>query len=295
LLCRLLCAANSAYGIQPNQPFAPELPYYDRVGYVDEPTAIQGGLGDIDAVLVGLAADGIVVAFRGTLPPVPPITVPIVLDWLQDFLAIPEHRPGFPGKVHLGFYRAIENLGSGLLNAVTALRAKHSGAPIQVTGHSKGGALVSLGAWLLSSHGFAPEHVVSFASPHVGDADFANAYNALLSQVRYENYLDLAPFVPPDLEHRWLLGRIPDLGRMMADAGGWDYQPVGTLRYIKEDGSVIDDYPGLESLRIAEIAIDIAIGKLDAVVHAHSLVGAGLVYCRGVCDSKLCAGGTGQT
>ena len=92
---------------------------------------------------------------------------------------------------------------------------------IYVTGHSKGGALASLGAWLLlqtPNGSLKPTQALTFASPHAGNVDFAKAYNAKLSQVRYENYLDLVPFVPPENEFLPLLEKIPDLSKKIAGA-----------------------------------------------------------------------------
>jgi hypothetical protein len=289
-LCRLLCAAEASYGILPRKPFQREQPYYDRVGFVGEPTVVQAGSGDINAALVGLSQDGIVVAFRGTLPPKVPLTVPVLLDWMQDFVAIPKQFPGIPGKIHSGFHRAIAAIWPDLLEAVQSLRASHPSAAIQVTGHSKGGSLASLGAWLLHGQGLAPANVVTFAAAHVGDAQFAAAYSGEIAQIRYENYLDLVPFVPPDVEHRGLLSREPRLKKLFSEIELWDYEPVGTLRYIEKDGTVIGDRFGLETYRIAEILIDIARGEADDVAYAHSLVKYPLGYCRAVCDSGLCGG-----
>jgi hypothetical protein len=81
----LLCTAECTYGIQPNQPFAKRQPYYDNIDFLADPTIITGGLDAIDAALVGLNPDGIIVAFRGTLPPIPPITQSILT--VRSFLA----------------------------------------------------------------------------------------------------------------------------------------------------------------------------------------------------------------
>lgn len=289
-LCRLLCAAEASYGIQPGRSFTQEDPWYRQVGFIGAPTVVEAGPAEIDAALVGLSGDGIIVAFRGTLPPEVPLSVSILLDWLQDFIAIPKAFAGFPGKIHLGFHEAIEALWPGVLKAVQALRAAHPQAPILVTGHSKGGSLAALGAWLLQSHGLAPATVVTFAGAHVGDGTFAAAYNAKITQWRYENYLDLVPFLPPDVEHRWLLSRIPQLKDRFPAGVLWDYEPTGTLRYITKGGAVVGDRTGLEVFRISEIAYHIVRGSVDEVADAHSLVRYPLGYCRAVCDSGLCAG-----
>ena len=293
LPCHLLCAAECTYGIQPNQPFAKRQPYYDNIGFLADPTIITGGLDAIDAALVGLNPDGIIVAFRGTLPPIPPITQSILLDWIQDFMANPEQVEGFPGLIHTGFHAALKNLWPGVLLAVQTLRASHSTAKIYVTGHSKGGALASLGAWSLlqtSTGSLKPTQAMTFASPHVGNGDFAKAYNAQLSQIRYENYLDFVPFVPPDLEFLPLLERIPDMRKKLAGAEDWHYAPVGALQYITKDGAIEPDHAGLGAKRIAEILIDILTGRVADVANAHSLVQYPLGYCRSVCTDTLCKG-----
>lgn len=290
LLCRLLCAAEATYGIQPRKSFVKLQPYYDGAGFIDTPTVIAGGANQIDAALVGENVDGIVVAFRGTLAPKAPTTVSILLDWLQNFMAIPETADGFPGRVHPGFLAAVLSLWPQILQTVQALSAGHPEAKIYVTGHSKGGALASLGAWLLHNHGLHPTQVVTFASPNTGTTGFAAAYNGALNQLRYENYLDIVPFVPPESEWVDLLARIPQIGRIFREAEDWNYEPLGGLHYIQKDGTVIGDSSKLRAKRIAEIGFDIAVGKLPQVLQAHSLVKYSLGYCRSVCPEDLCRG-----
>jgi len=293
LPCRLLCAAECSYGIQPNQPFTKRQPYYDTIGFLEDPAIITGGVDAIDAALVGINPDGIIVAFRGTLPPIPPITLSILLDWIQDFIAIPEKVEGFPGLIHAGFHVALKNLWQEVLSAVQTLRANHATARIYVTGHSKGGALASLGAWSLlqtPTGSLQPTQALTFASPHAGNVDFAKAYNAQLSQIRYENYLDLVPFVPPEIEFLPLLEKIPDLGKKLAGAEAWNYAPVGALQYITKAGAIEPDHAGLGAKRIAEILIDMLTGRVADVANAHALVKYPLGYCRSVCPDTLCQG-----
>jgi len=293
LPCRLLCAAECSYGIQPNGPFQKRQPYYDNIGFLEDPAIITGGLDAIDAALVGLNPDGIIVAFRGTLPPIPPLTLAIVLDWIQDFIDVPEQVTGFPGMIHSGFHAAIKSLWPEVLSRVQTFRAQQNTAKIYVTGHSKGGALASLGALLLlqtPNESLKPTQAVTFASPHVGNVEFAKAYNAQLSQIRYENYLDLVPFVPPEIEFLSLLEKIPELGRQLAGADTWNYAPVGALRYITKDGAIEPDHAGLGAKRLAEILIDMLTGRVAEVAFAHSLVTYPLGYCRSVCTEDLCQG-----
>ncbi len=290
LYCRLLCAADSSYGIKLDGAFDPSqmIAYYNNIGFLEAPTAISGGVDNIDAALVGINGDGIIVAFRGTLPPAPPITMPILLDWLQDFKAVPETVAGFPGQVHTGFYLATMNVWQGVLNAVKALRDKTPNAKIYVTGHSKGGALASLGGWLLHQKQLKPDLVVTFASPHTGTEDFAHHYNRIIDQIRYENYLDIVPFLPPEIEILNLLAQIPELGELFAGAENWNYAPVGTLQYIQKDGIVEPDQFGLGVIRIGEIIATILEGDISDIGNAHRLAAYALGYCRAVCSNNLC-------
>ena len=101
-----------------------------------------------------------------------------------------------------------------------------------MTGHSKGGALTSLGAWLLFKANLKPEQAVSFASPHTGNAAFASAYDSAIDQIRYENYLDMVPWTPPEIEFFDVLANIPGIGGLFKGAESWNYKPVGKLQYI---------------------------------------------------------------
>ncbi|MBL8484971.1 MAG: lipase family protein [Rhodocyclaceae bacterium] len=295
LTCRMLCAAECAYGIQPDQPFTPRQPWYDAVGWLDAPVPVVAGLEQIDAALIGANGDGIVLAFRGTLPPTPPLSLSIVLDWLQDFLAVPVPAAGFPGRIHDGFRIALTRLWPQILAQINELRARHPAAPIYVTGHSKGGALASLGAWRLRQEtGLTAAQVIAFASAHAGNRDFVAAYNPVLTQTRFENYLDLVPFMPPGLNLPGFVRKIPDLAPLFDKTGDWDYEPAGTLQYITQEGAVVSDKTGLEMLRVAQIVEKLATHQADEVALAHSLVGYALGYCRGACGADLCGGQPGN-
>ena len=74
LECRLLCASVTAYSITNDGPITPHPPpYFDAAQFVDTPpVGFVGGNEAINACLVGTTIDGVVVAFRGTLPPASP-------------------------------------------------------------------------------------------------------------------------------------------------------------------------------------------------------------------------------
>jgi pimeloyl-ACP methyl ester carboxylesterase len=221
-----------------------------------------------------------------------------VLNWLQDLMAEPETRPNVPGKVHTGFYDATSAIIAAVANEVRRLDPGGT-KPVHVTGHSLGGAMASIGAWILQGapYHIAVEQVVTFASPKPGDSAFKAAYEAVFpNQIRYENYDDLVPLLPPADDLIRAMAEIPLIGDLFKRAEQWDYQPVGTLRYIEsaKDGyQVIADHPLLMDERLLEIAAEIARDVVDesfaSLGAAHnSLCGHG--YMSGTCPASVCAG-----
>ncbi len=135
LNCTLLCASGAAYDINPlTGIYTPDTVFSPAAAYTTPPTAVSGG--QINACLVGQTSIGIIVAFRGTIPPGDPDSFP---DWLQDFFAQPVSAPGLPGLVHSGFMNALNSLIAGVVTAVKALKPGPAN-PVYVTGHSKGAA-----------------------------------------------------------------------------------------------------------------------------------------------------------
>jgi hypothetical protein len=291
--CSLLCADACAYGIAPDATLLPPQPWYARVGFLEPPSIVESGTADIDAALVGANANGILVAFRGTLPP-DNLTLPVLLDWLQSFSFAPAISPLFAGTVHSGFLKGFQSLWPGVQAAVDSLRKRYPASPLFVTGHSKGGVLATLAAWQFNKAGITPDAVVTFASPRPGDAAFAKAYTDLgIPHRRYENYLDAVPFYPPDLDLLEPLRALPGWSAQFESSADWDYQAVGELRYIQQDGSVVGDSLGLAAARVGQITENLLDGHASRVADAHALVapspgtpkpaGAALVYSRGVC------------
>ena len=132
LNCTLLCASGASYDINPlTGIYTPDAVFSPAVAYTVPPTAISGD--QINACLVGQTSIGIVVAFRGTIPPGDPDSFP---DWLQDFFAEPVSAPGLPGLVHSGFMDALNSLIAGVVNAVKAcsIRKRTTGRKIRGTG-----------------------------------------------------------------------------------------------------------------------------------------------------------------
>jgi hypothetical protein len=173
---------------------------------------------EIDLALVGRFAEGIVVAFRGTLPPLdlgpdlkriigPDIIGPQVLaDWLNDFNYEPSRNltiggATVPGGVHRGLAGSLGRLWEGVAAEVNRLRRTQPAANLYFTGHSKGGALANLAAIL--ARRLWPEAGVkaaTFGAARTGEADFVRHYGeAGIDCHRYEVTGDKIPDLPPGL------------------------------------------------------------------------------------------------
>jgi len=85
-------------------------------------------------------------SFRGTLPPSSPDKKQTLKDWLNDLevaLVVGDH---LPGRVHHGFVGALDALWDGVLKLVTDQLATSMVKRLNITGHSKGGAVAHLAA-----------------------------------------------------------------------------------------------------------------------------------------------------
>jgi Lipase (class 3) len=297
LNCRLLCACGCAYYIDSRTGRYEAPKSGDRfspvVGYETTPTPFDGGPDKIDAVLVGANPDGIIVACRGTLPPSLHSTASM-LDWLDDFTCEPESAPGLPGKVHTGFYDAVQALIGPVIDHVKQLNPANT-KQVYVTGHSKGGAMASIAACLMHASQIPIARVVTFASPKPGDSAFQAGYEQVIgNQLRYENYDDVVPLLPPSDDFIKLLADLPEIGKLFKKAENWDYQPVGTLAYIesaRHDYRVIGDDALLMAERLwhvaSELAEDLRHDDFSSFAAAHSLA-CGHGYMSGACPLSVC-------
>ncbi|HEY9662278.1 MAG TPA: lipase family protein, partial [Allocoleopsis sp.] len=150
LAYRLLCASVVAYGINAEGKLVLSQPYYDAVGFIHPPVAFASGEDNIDAYLVGTIDEGVILAFRGTIPPIIR-DLQSWLDWINDVMGQPIEVPGFPGKVHEGFWGSLDALWNDLVTEIKRqLQINGKPLPLYITGHSKGGAIASLAAFHLT-------------------------------------------------------------------------------------------------------------------------------------------------
>jgi hypothetical protein len=120
------------------------------------------------------------------------------------------------GEAHTGFSLALKSI----WEAVELWLKPHDPSRVWITGHSLGAALATLAASLVPG-----STLVTFGSPRVGDAAFANLF-AQRDVRRYVDCSDVVTMVPPEL---------------------LDYRHVGAIRYIDQNGTLqnwSDNTPG---------------------------------------------------
>lgn len=312
LPCQLLCASAASYAIFPHDksgnynptemlvdgkwvPDPAKQPYvlqYNAAGFIGNPWVVTAA--EIEAALVGKTASGIVIAFRGTLAPA--LNWDSFFDWMQDFMVPTTSNINLPGKVHSGFLLALTLLHDGIVLAVKNLDPTGK-LPVYITGHSKGGGIAPIAAmYFRNLKNFQAKQTITFAGPSCGDVDFAKAYNAVFkNHIRYENYLDLIPLMPPDKEFVVILDKVPLIPKgfkdLMKKMGSYNYEPVGNLIYI-DAKAIAKPYNTIEAdlllpLRMAEIGLKLVEGNLAAMADAHH-ASCGYRYMQGTCLGAVC-------
>ncbi len=298
LNCILLNACGAAYNVKPGtNVYSQDKIYSPNVPYSPDPQVAFGGEGFINVATVGKCPFGVVVAFRGTLPP--SATDPDSwLDWLQNFFAVPASSPSgpnqIPGQVHSGFFNATTSIIQQVHDLVVTLDPLGD-TPVFVTGHSKGGAMATIAAYLLSQDRGVPnvQPVITIASPRPGDVNFQKGFEAVMSQTRYENDKDLVPLVPPPLDfigrvtHNPLISFTPEgrkLSQLLQRAQNWNYVPVGNMLFITSDFKVIpNEDPTAQKFDVAvEFVQDLVKKNFSSFADAHSLL-PGKGYNSGIC------------
>jgi hypothetical protein len=290
---KLLCANSVAFDVVIDQApvtLDPTDIYVAGAGFLRPPTGFLGGPLAIDSCLVGEIEEGFVIVFRGTLH-LDLHQVPTLVDWLNDFQAIPIPVSGFPGAVHEGFYNAWNVLMPGIITELKKqMAASTPGRPVIVTGYSKGGGVAPLAAWGLKQAGITPSKVVTFAGAKAANEVFSAAYNnQFTDHTRYEYDFDIVPHVPlSDGGFLEILSKIPVIGdkykNLLSD---FDYQPVGTLAYIQSNHQIVPDDPTLRGRRDLELALEVLHGHFSLIASEHS-ISCGAGYMTAIAPTGVC-------
>jgi triacylglycerol lipase len=156
-------------------------------------------------VYVATNDDHIVAAFRGTEAPT---SIDGLKDWLltdaANLLIVPEGRlgtdlaaAGVSARFHQGFVRAIGDIWEPFVESIEEHRKKDE-RPIWLTGHSLGGALALLAAWLLRRKFISVHQVYTFGGPMIGNDAVSEVFKREFPDkiFRYVNSPDPVPKLP---------------------------------------------------------------------------------------------------
>jgi len=291
---RLLCASKLAYAIAETGAVPAFGPYDAGAGLIAPVAGFANGSSRIDAALVGTSStDGVVLSFRGTLPPSSPDKRQTLEDWLNDLEIALVVGDQLPGRVHHGFVGALDTLWDDVLSQVVSQLAASSVKRLNITGHSKGGAVAHLAAARFAGSGIVHGSnivVRTFEGAHPGDQTFADSYQRLVPDaVRYEYADDLVPHVPASLLVRRLFESEEIFGHLMAIDNSVDYAPAGVLRFVDWNGAIQVASTRLRTKRLAHLAEKLATppGGFADIVRDHSIdCGSGVM--RAICPSGVC-------
>jgi triacylglycerol lipase len=147
----------------------------------------------------------LVVAFRGTEAPT---SVEGLKDWLLtdalNLLIVPEGRlgtdlaaAGVGARFHQGFVDAIAKIWEPVYAAVDQ-ELKTAERPLWITGHSLGGALALLAAWLFQRRMIPVHQIYTFGGPMIGNDVAIEAFDREFAGkiFRYVNDPDPVPKLP---------------------------------------------------------------------------------------------------
>ncbi len=310
--CRLLLSSISTYDVktigsswfkQGSTKLFHDDPQWTGTNWLKPPAIITGGPHSINAALIGEINEGIILAFRGTLFPILNDPLKSPLDWWQNFITNSIGIDGFHKNilVHQGFWDALMTI----WKEIRVELAKYSGKMLYITGHSKGAALAQLAAaqlvWgeldLLKQRSLTIGGVNLYAPPRVGNSIFAMKLESSLTNLiqRFEAQNDIVTALPPNQQELNALKAtrpilITALQRRFSVVNSFDYQPVGKLIYIKEDGkSFVNSYGGVEKVKHTTELLNLALSLgLVKGLHSHAPFCSGIFFSRGIYMRGLC-------
>jgi hypothetical protein len=264
-------------------------PYYAGVGFKEPPAAFLAGTRDINACLVGTSDDGVVVAFRGTLPVDGPFTIAKLHDWVNDVNARPVAGDGLPGRVHEGFLGSLDSLWTSI-RAETQRQLQNAGpaARLLITGHSKGGAMAALAAMRFHTQERVESTVITIAAAKAGDQAFCEQYNAVVDHTRYEFGEDVVPHLPPSGHFLGVLSESPFFSQRTANIASFEYGRAGKLLYITRALEIVPDPDeSLLSKRRERILRLVLTGRVQTIGDDHR-IGCGYGYMSALNPTGVC-------
>lgn len=272
VVLRLLAASNLTYEADP----AGSNSTYAKLAQLQKRQHFVRGIDRINSVLVGTADFGVVVAFRGTLPPVgSPDPLQTIRDWVQDLECELDAGAKIPGLVHHGFLGALDSLWAELEPAVTAQLQASPVKKLYVTGHSKGGAMCHIAAARFAMMSIISGNSIvvrSFEGAMPGDADFATSYARVVPDVvRFEYQDDAVPHLPPSVAGRELLRGLPGFEHVLELADDFLYAHAGVLSFADWSNHLVPDSPILRLQRNFRLGQQLVTGHVKQVILDHSI------------------------
>ena len=164
------------------------------------------------------------------------------------------------GEIHRGFlktYTNKEQINSIKFKIEETLKNCPENTRIFIAGHSLGGALATIAAFHIHFSTVIPfknPTLYSFASPRVGDRDFAGNFQQLTESYRIANSEDIIPKVPIIsllLASARLPGKSGAASLVNDFSSKLDYQHVGVPIYFTLGNNNIVDHHSLETYRQA--------------------------------------------
>jgi hypothetical protein len=147
----------------------------------------------------------VVVAFRGTENPA---TLDGLKDWLltnaMNLLVLPEGRlgtdfaaAGVGARFHKGFLDALAEIWDPIESSLMS-ELDRKQRPVWLTGHSLGGALATLAAWLCARRFIDVHQIYTYGAPMIGNATAMEAFDRELRGkiFRYVDTIDPIPLLP---------------------------------------------------------------------------------------------------
>lgn len=157
-------------------------------------------------------------------------------DWIVDAKLLKTSSVDGKGRVHRGFKSALDSVWDRITNTLSVF---DDSKKVFFTGHSLGAALAQLAAYRQVITGPNPvAGVYVYGSPRVGNRDYKEAYDNLLSDKTFLhiNNTDLVPQVPPRILGYRHVGKTPnrfDVGHNLSN-------PVAADPVIGEEVERID-------------------------------------------------------
>ena len=152
---------------------------------VEQPRLVRAEKLNVLAI-VAKQDEGCIVAFRGSST---------ALNWIEDFDFFPaKYGPDCDGcEVHGGFLRNWDAVAPQIRGNLTALGC--AGRPLNVIGHSLGGAMSVIAAHELGLN-YTVKRVQTYGQPRVGNPQFAAAFTARLGGAPFYRVVDYGDAVP---------------------------------------------------------------------------------------------------